>query len=761
LHINKIELKEYYNKKVVKYVLDHINDIEYRLIEDPNSFNPKQMIEKHLKNVMNTKDGYINILYENINDNRFHSKNKASYQGMMREFRSLLCHLDFYDIDMKNAQPSLLLQYCEKNKIKCKHLKKYVDMRDEIIKTLMGTYTESREEIKNIFIALINGSKLKTKYEHDDFINDFYNEIKSIHLKISEIEKELKIEIQKKKKDNVNGKLCNFIMGRLENQMLMECKLFFETNNYEVNTLIFDGLLVRNTKEINGQIIKKLNAFVKKQTGYIVEFIIKQWDTTNKINVDELDKIEIHDNIFVNDDQECVNYILNELDDKLIMCNGKFYYLDEDVENNKSLYKMDTSKNNKNTIIYISKYISSLNVTKENNDKLQINYNKDTRNLFALRQNVFDHLKNNSKFLENCIKQNKYKICFLNGYYDMYEKKFKNYDNTFKSFMYISRNYEEPTEEDIKQVYDLLLNTIFDEKQRKSILNWFARALAGEMHDKTLSFGIGQRNCGKGVISITFECSFGNYVSSFAADELLSSVNNTDATKKKGWLLDLQYYRLLLCNEIKTREKEKECVLDGNLLKSISSGGDTLSGRRNFGDPENFKLNGRVMLFMNEMMKVDPYDATQTINIIQFNNVFKTEITEKDKVINLGGEFKILKSNPNIKNIVQENYFKNAFCKIIFDNYGEPLYNITDEQKMDQNDLIDDDNSPDKELFKYFEFTNDNDDIVLSNKINEIKDGLNFKKATLNFFLKSNGAIQYKNDEKRGWRRLKIIKTVY
>ena len=41
----------------------------------------------------------------------FLKKGQNGFQNMKREFRSILASNDYYDLDIKNCQPTILLQY--------------------------------------------------------------------------------------------------------------------------------------------------------------------------------------------------------------------------------------------------------------------------------------------------------------------------------------------------------------------------------------------------------------------------------------------------------------------------------------------------------------------------------------------------------------------------------------------------------------------------------------------------------------------------
>ena len=75
------------------------------------------------------KDGYA----------RYYAKNNIGFQPMKREVRHTLCSKDYYDIDIENAHPVILNQWCEQNNIRHKYLDNYVKHRD-IWLNYIGSY---------------------------------------------------------------------------------------------------------------------------------------------------------------------------------------------------------------------------------------------------------------------------------------------------------------------------------------------------------------------------------------------------------------------------------------------------------------------------------------------------------------------------------------------------------------------------------------------------------------------------------------------
>ena len=70
----------------------------------------------------------------------------AGLQGFDREIRASLASKYYFDLDMVNAQPVLLVQLCKENGWSCPLLDEYVAMREELIASLMKEINISRPE---------------------------------------------------------------------------------------------------------------------------------------------------------------------------------------------------------------------------------------------------------------------------------------------------------------------------------------------------------------------------------------------------------------------------------------------------------------------------------------------------------------------------------------------------------------------------------------------------------------------------------------
>ena len=227
----------------------------------------------------------------------------ASLQNLPREFRGAIGG-NYHDIDMVNCHPSLLLQYCKKNDIKCDNLEYYVDNRDKVVEKIMNDYQMNKGDVKQLFLSVMNGGKRDGIT--DPFFTKFKTECERIHTFIASLNPKLHKDVCKRKEFNVNGSLTNIILCTLENEILLYAVQYLMSKGYKVDVLVFDGCMIRKEedKEITENLLNGLNVYVEEKTGYDIKFIEKELDTSIDLSVYESPKNDIEASITYYKDKE-------------------------------------------------------------------------------------------------------------------------------------------------------------------------------------------------------------------------------------------------------------------------------------------------------------------------------------------------------------------------------------------------------------------------------------------------------------------------
>lgn len=281
ININKgLKIIHHWDELVKSLPIERQNKIkENKLIHDPILSLKK--ICKNNNNVNSVKYGFSK---NSKTYGRLFAK-CASLQNLPREFRGALAYGLYHDIDIKNAHPTFLNQYCQKIGIKSDYLNEYVNNRDEILLRLNNKFN-NEINIKNLILTIINGGDRIGITSQDEFLTNLANEIKTIHTNISLHNIELYKQVKRihKSIDNIRGKVVNLLLCNIENETMLSGVEYLINNGYSVDVLVFDGFMILDNpaKPITETLLKDVSNYVLNNTGYDLTFVEKPLD--NSIN---------------------------------------------------------------------------------------------------------------------------------------------------------------------------------------------------------------------------------------------------------------------------------------------------------------------------------------------------------------------------------------------------------------------------------------------------------------------------------------------
>lgn len=716
-------------------------------------------IKKYLK--IQRKNNYLAKITYKFSKKSFENEGRLfcdyGIQNINKKIRGLLSKDIYLDFDMINAHPNILRYLCEKHNIMYDNLLKYINDRENILEEFKNELDIPREEAKICFLKQINYNKIiktiningKKKIIKNKFYLDYCNEIINIQKKLKDKNKNLlkRLIDEKEEKDNLEGKLTNYLLCKYENQILQ-----LIIKDLDVSILMFDGFMIKK------ELIEDKNKFIKKLNSLSKKFYIK-WDIKdNDLSLEEdLRKIKKVEKIYYSEDNiiDLCNVLLeNELKNKIYNCNGELWtnlgdnirWINNKEEIERILYNFIT---NNDLNIITSKGIINLN------DKLS--YVFDLIKAICLKAEI------NENFERDLYDKSLCKIVFNNGYYDFKKRKFiNNFDNleTVKKINYDFKNEwnEEVNNELMEKIFYPIfgIDDIEKDKERYELMEYFlqrlSRNIAGNVEDKRFFILCGLRDCGKGVICDLLKNTFEKYIYSTDSSNLLYKKNMGDSAKNNSWIIDLIYTRITITNEITLDEKE---YIDGNKIKKICSGGDYLTGRKNFKDEIEFRIQSSLMIACNDLPQIIPNDTLEKSDNIDFSSKFIDENYTEQKLTNI----KYYKSDENIKKIfIRRQDIKNQFIQLLIKYYNKPFLKYPEQLKLNQ--MEDDENVDDITILKSI-FSQGNDDEIVSNK--DIKDHLKKNKINISmkmFNKKIKGIYKvsnYKSQYERGLKGLSII----
>ncbi len=206
---------------------------------------------------------------------RLEADANMSLQQMVREVRSTITEGKYDDIDMVNAQPSLLSWLCKKMKIHHRWLSYYTDNRDKCLRTLAELNDISEADVKVILISIMNGGDVSyLELEHKTlFIVNFYKEMQNIHAKImsyfpattSHVRKYKRTQVNPK---NVGGATTSLILSTIENFVLLGICHFYKKHGLLKNDaiLIYDGVMIPKNRK-NKKLLRQCEQFISEKVA--------------------------------------------------------------------------------------------------------------------------------------------------------------------------------------------------------------------------------------------------------------------------------------------------------------------------------------------------------------------------------------------------------------------------------------------------------------------------------------------------------------
>ena len=512
-----------------------------------------------------------------------------------------ILHGIYNDVDISNCHPTIFIQICKNYKLPINNIN-YI-MVDHLIEKLKKDNNINDDDFKILKCKILYGGNVK-KYGKQ--IIEIQNEIIN---NTDEILKYYPVIIEqaiKKKNDdenknyNIKGTALSYLIKQIEKQIALTMIEYFKNNNIIVGAYIYDGLHIKNN--ITNDILLNCEKYIDNNTPFKIKLKIKEFkpDILNK-------------SIIVNNDFEASKEIIKTLPNNYLVYSNErvFYNYDNIYITNEKLIKK-----------FLLKYIMNLNIYKDEGvnkygEKKFKTLSKDIAPAEKVLKAVLTNINIDETFYEKLWNSNLNKICFKNGYYDLINKSFNNYDNKTFTTIKINRNYEKSNDDDKKLVYDKILNPIFD-NNKKLIMS---RAIGGNTKDKNWIMCLGFRNCGKGVLVNLFENCFQKYIMTTNSNNFISKSSSGDEAKNLSWSIATEFKRICFTNEIKI-DKEGLTKLDGNILKKLSSGGDKIEERLNHSDEVQFRPQSTFVLMANDVPSIEPNDALQTCIELHYPSQF-------------------------------------------------------------------------------------------------------------------------------------------
>ena len=478
---------------------------------------------------------------------------------------------------------------------------------------------------------------------------------------------------------------------------------------------------------------------IKQTTKPLTIGTLKKW-IKDQINVEQAKKAMI-----VNTDLEAANLLFEELKNKLKSYKGRLFYFNDNI------WIHDEIKINNHLILYImERNICSID---EKGKLLPIGQSISKAEKIAKTLIIKIHIDNNDPYLYDKFHlTTKAKLCFNDGVLDFKKKTFTKWleipTNTIFTTNKINRDFgdyfKNPNNKDITDITEKIFDPSYG-KNKIRALHFLSRAIAGHSEDKRWATYLGSRNSGKGIEYELLKYGFEDYVETFELGNLLycrktAGQENVDCSKKLYWLLDLEFVRLAISQEIP--DPKSQLIANGKMLKKISGGSDTIVARRNYDRCDtHFIIDTSFYIKGNYDLLVDGVDCNETR--VEFNSVVSFVEQEQIDIYKKNGmeedELKRYKiADSQLKQKCKTNDWANAIVYMLYENYQTNAISIIKEI------VTTDEETPYKAIKEKYVLTgNHDDDIVLCQDLhNNLSD---FCKGKLSIELQALNVLKKKN----------------
>lgn len=633
----------------------------------------------------------------------------GSLQGLPSSVRGLLMNNNGTDIDMTNAHPVILLYICKLHNITCPHLEYYINHREKCLEKF-----ETRDKGKDTYLKATNNDKMNRAKNLPIEFKKYDLEMKQIQKKLVDIEKykELVDAVPVNKSYNKIGSAINRILCYYENIILQHAIHVVNTKGIEIAILMFDGLMIYGNYYKNKDLLSEISYYVEKQMpGLNMKWAYKEHNICLVVPDDF--KYEESKNI------NKTTFVCNDLEaaQKLYTLYPYWKYSENELyvfDDKTGLWKNDRISYN----LVVSRFTNDLWVgVKGKHDCLEASKIKSYGNTTTLFIQMLEKLKTlciDDQWLKKSASSSLGKLLFSNGYLDLRSGVFhKSFNSDILFTGKIHQEYNDKYTVNDLHYMESIKQRLFYEPLGREVGDFFilnlARGLAGDVMKRIL-FGLGSSNTGKSTITKALLKTCSDYVGTFDGNNFAYRNTSNDSASQNRWLMLLKNKRLIFSNEIKST-----IPLNGNLIKMVSSGGDSVIGRQHAGNECEFYLSFLAVVFANDLPKITPYDdaVNNRVRVVSYTKPYIECPVNKHE----------LKMDPNIDAEFDTLTFQRCFLEVFIQQYYkwkqgefsiEPL-----EVTQAKEDWIGTDIGCLPAFLKDYELTNDETDYIKSSEVQE------------------------------------------
>jgi hypothetical protein len=544
-------------------------------------------LERYRRQGKINKKGVLLVEHKHILKNeRSYINGRLTLMSFTNELRKKIS-VKCYDLDIVKCLPSCARYYAKKYSIDTPQLDDYLKNTEDWFEAGL-----TKKDI-NIILNKVDAKKF-LESKNNQKLNGLHTEVQLLIEKLknlNEFKSQIKYAKQKTEEINPNNFLF-YILAPLELQVIRKVYDFCETNGIHFNCYTYDGALIQIPDELkSNDILKEINKLVED----IVTFKYKPFNENEKKS--EGEKISNDTGIVDTGPVDC------RISDKIVeYFKGRIYRVGD------KLMVYDELEG-----IWFENPKDHLRIFKRENYLFEI---EEKCNFLAIYKNIYQLIEVSAPVDNNFYndKDTGY-LLFNNGVLDMYYKKILPFNSDYRFTKKINRSFDPYRDYDTERLLDTLFKSmITDEEKMEYLLQLLARGVAGQYLDRQFLVLLGNSACGKSLIVKLFKYTFGSFITTFVADNLIKKTGNNrhDPERENAVLTKIFDTRLAFASEFSLPQDTtgRDFKIDGNKVKSWVSGGDSVDARKV--GLASFELVNKSTICMvcNDILEVDNPDQS-------------------------------------------------------------------------------------------------------------------------------------------------------
>jgi phage/plasmid-associated DNA primase len=628
-----------------------------------------------------------------------------------RPTRHRLASDAYIDIDMINAQPTMVSEICRHHNTPCPRLNEYVADPKSARENIMKHHNCKKDAAKRLILRIMFGGTYDAWIKEYDIKENATKRLESV----MEIEKEtkaimeivynanqhMKIDVLKhdKNKWKTSAEAKRGVMGLWSQsieKLVQETAISFLVNKkgFALEDIVpsQDGFMIFKELWYDG-ILDECGSAVKETYNLSIGFLDKPFDEAIEIPAyEDAKSYEEWDALLSS--KELADKFLDLYGDNVVMSGDKlfvFYEEQRKTENEEQktgrwFDETDEKKRHKLTIMISENLYSNqfeqiggaVELKKWEREKL-LKLNRRMTSALCNVKDIIRHIITRAKHTLTEFDSKPFLIGFENGVYDLSKEEFRHY--TYEDYITISTNYNytkpnynDPEIAALKKSLVEIINTIHpNPEKRKLYLQTLASGLDGKLYQKLFLFN-GQGGNGKGLTSSLMNIVLGCCYFHKPNNGIIKDMDSEKANTPSPDIAGLQHKRFIQFEEV-------EGSISGAMVKNLTGGGPK-TGRFLGQNPISFELVATIIMYFNDTHPEFDGEMGEAFYRRLVNLFFEVNFTDEDeKVGTVKGNVRYAKGNVLYESMDWRLSVRDIFLDMLLDEYKENLSGRSAEDK--------------------------------------------------------------------------------